>query len=307
MAGYLVCLLDGQLVAGLTHGAGDSPCWTTNVAVADVDRTADAVVAAGGQVTGGPGEFGDLGRRLADTDPAGTDVLMSQLRGADGVAPRPAAAGRWAATEPVGPTAQQIAALYRAVFGWTRDSDGTWRSAGAPVAASAPVPAGWPATRPSMWVTSFAVDGHQIAHLVNMVGVTGLEPAASLSRIMARSLSDLSDYRILLNAAVAYRRRRKSSRSELGGVSNAPKPKSPQIPCRPVRFRLDRTFCCDFGLTPRPGDEDGAAGWRPVPSAPSHPRPCSLTRRQLDKPGQSEFQRDNRYGGERLTVETDRV
>lgn len=90
------------------------------------------------------------------------------------------------------------------------------------------------------------------------------------------------------------------------GSSDALAPRAPQIRGRPSRLGLDRAMCRDLGPAPSPGDQDGAAGGRTVPAGPSHRRPRSLTRRQLDKRRLSQLQRYDRLSGQRPTVETDR-
>jgi predicted enzyme related to lactoylglutathione lyase len=68
---HYVASLDGMAVAGVGLSAGASPAWTTYVAVADVDRGAEAVVDAGGSIESAPPEGGAAARLVHCSDPAG--------------------------------------------------------------------------------------------------------------------------------------------------------------------------------------------------------------------------------------------
>ena len=61
--GYSMCEIGGQHVAGIGSSQGDMPIfWTTYLASADADKTAEAIKAAGGQVLMEPFDVMDAGR-----------------------------------------------------------------------------------------------------------------------------------------------------------------------------------------------------------------------------------------------------
>ncbi|WP_322780198.1 VOC family protein, partial [Frankia sp. Cas4] len=71
--GYTMFTLRGKLVAGLgpLFGEGQPPTWNTYISVDDVDKTAEAVLGAGGRVLAGPMDVMEAGRMAVFTDPAG--------------------------------------------------------------------------------------------------------------------------------------------------------------------------------------------------------------------------------------------
>ena len=70
--GYAICLRDGAAVAAIGPAQPEAPAtWTLYLASDDVDATAEAVRAAGGEVLLGPGDVGTLGRMLLAVDPTG--------------------------------------------------------------------------------------------------------------------------------------------------------------------------------------------------------------------------------------------
>jgi predicted enzyme related to lactoylglutathione lyase len=72
---YTTALLDGRRVAGVggpPPGAESMPSlWTTYLAVSDVDKTAEAITEAGGQVLASPMDVLTEGRMAIAADPAG--------------------------------------------------------------------------------------------------------------------------------------------------------------------------------------------------------------------------------------------
>jgi predicted enzyme related to lactoylglutathione lyase len=160
--GYRLCRLDGQLVAALGPGTDPgAPYWTNNISVTDVDETVQAIISAGGRITGGPGAAGKLGRFAAATDTEGAPVSLWQPGehlGADltGVA------GTWTHTELVSRQPDRARTFYRTVFGWEERPDpepgaSTWTRNGRAVATLRSQPNDWPSPRPALWTVHFAV------------------------------------------------------------------------------------------------------------------------------------------------------
>jgi uncharacterized protein len=73
--GYRIAQQRGKSAAGLMpqmpEQAGQPPAWTTYIAVADADATAEAVRGAGGNVMAEPMDVMDLGRMAVFADPTG--------------------------------------------------------------------------------------------------------------------------------------------------------------------------------------------------------------------------------------------
>ncbi len=71
--GYAIAQVDDAAAAGLgpQPDAGVPPAWTMYFASADVDGTAAAITAGGGQLLLEPGDVGSLGRMCIAADPTG--------------------------------------------------------------------------------------------------------------------------------------------------------------------------------------------------------------------------------------------
>src|ERR1700754_3400542 len=70
--GWAGGLLNGRRVAGIGPVTADRPAgWTTYLAVADVDRAAARVIAAGGRVVTGPVDLAGAARVAIAADPVG--------------------------------------------------------------------------------------------------------------------------------------------------------------------------------------------------------------------------------------------
>jgi predicted enzyme related to lactoylglutathione lyase len=96
--------LDGKPAAGIAPGAGPAT-WTTSIAVDDAERTAAAVVAAGGTMTGtGHG-----------TDPAGAPFRLAAGGPGAQVANVP---GAWNFSDLHTPDPAAAMAFYGPIFGW---------------------------------------------------------------------------------------------------------------------------------------------------------------------------------------------
>jgi predicted enzyme related to lactoylglutathione lyase len=85
--GYLMAAMEGEWVGGI--GATMSPeqptAWTVYLATSDVDTTAKAVTAAGGQVVAGPFDVGPPGRMAVALDPTGAAFGLWQPRNHIGI------------------------------------------------------------------------------------------------------------------------------------------------------------------------------------------------------------------------------
>jgi predicted enzyme related to lactoylglutathione lyase len=123
---YHVARLRDRDVAGVGSApaaATSPPAWNTYVAVANADRTAEAVRSAGGSVLVEPFDAPPAGRTAVVADPAGAEFCLWEARIRQG-AERINEPGAWAmsvlsTTDPEGSKA-----FYDAVFGWQTDSFG---------------------------------------------------------------------------------------------------------------------------------------------------------------------------------------
>ena len=76
---YYVCSASGRPVAGIMsldmiEGDGMPPCWTTYIAVDDVDKAVGQTEAGGGTVMRAPFDVPNVGRIAIIADPAGAVV-----------------------------------------------------------------------------------------------------------------------------------------------------------------------------------------------------------------------------------------
>jgi hypothetical protein len=181
--GYRLCRLGGHLVAALGPGTdAGAPYWTNNIAVADLDTTVQAMVAAGGKLVAGPGSAGEAGHFAAGTDAEGTPLSLWQP-GAHAGAELTGAAGTWSHTELVSAAPELAVDFYGTVFDWrdqhVPDAPTTsWTLAGPPVATLRPEPPGWPSARSSLWIVYFAVPDIDTA--VGQAALLGASPPVSL-------------------------------------------------------------------------------------------------------------------------------
>ncbi|GGC78580.1 glyoxalase [Tersicoccus solisilvae] len=80
--GYCNAMADGRVVAGLSpmmEGMGGAPTvWTTYLATDDIDATAAAVTANGGQVTAAPMQIPEMGSMAVFVDPTGASFGVWQ-------------------------------------------------------------------------------------------------------------------------------------------------------------------------------------------------------------------------------------
>jgi uncharacterized protein len=124
---YLVAHLDGRDVAAIGWAPeeqdGRSPAWSTYVAVDNADRTAIAVVEAGGDVLVPAADIGDAGRMAVMADPTGAVFCIWQaidFFGAEAV--NEPGTWNWSILTTRDPHA--AVAFYNAVFGWEATDPG---------------------------------------------------------------------------------------------------------------------------------------------------------------------------------------
>jgi uncharacterized protein len=165
--GYTMFTLRGKQVAGLgaLFAEGQPPVWSTYISVDDVDKTAEAVLGAGGRVLAPAMDVLDAGRMAVFMDSGGAAVSVWQPRmhkGAE-LANEP---GAFCWNELDTRDVAAAKAFYPAVFGWSvHDSapQGSpmeyyeWKRGDATIAGMMPMPAAVPAEVPSFWLTYFAV------------------------------------------------------------------------------------------------------------------------------------------------------
>lgn len=164
--GYLLCMVDGQPVAGIgpKMGSGEAPnAWTTYLASEDADQTADKIASAGGQVLMAPFDVMDVGRMTIATDPDGAVFGVWQAAKHTGMqlANEPGAVC-W--NENMSRNFDANKAFYQAVFGYEYDdmsSEGfsyaTFRTAGDALGGIGALGEPAPAEVPAHWMTYFMV------------------------------------------------------------------------------------------------------------------------------------------------------
>lgn len=190
--GYAVCELRGLPVAGIMSsqimddtvtGEPAAPTvWTTYLASADADATAEAIGANGGTVLSPVMDVLDLGRMLVAADPAGAVFGVWEARGfaGAGVVNEPGAV-IWNELNTTDP--DTAAAFYRAVLGVEsgpmEGADGYYALSvgGRPVGGMQALPASAPPEAVPHWLTYFAVaDADATARRLTAAGGTVLQP-----------------------------------------------------------------------------------------------------------------------------------
>jgi predicted enzyme related to lactoylglutathione lyase len=166
--GYRMFQLDDKRVGGLMGHMqeGQPTVWSTYISVADADRTAEQVNAAGGSVMVEPMDVMDIGRMAFFVDPTGAVFGVWQPKsfaGAD-VVNEP---GSLCWNEVLTRDAEADKAFYPAVFGWDAgrpqfdgapDSYTVWELGGKPVGGMMQMTDDYfPAEVPPHWSVCFAV------------------------------------------------------------------------------------------------------------------------------------------------------
>lgn len=159
--GYANFLLNGKMVCGATPtmSPNQHPAWSTYIATADADATAEKVQANGGQVVFPPMDVAALGRMAVFTDPTGAMFGAWQAGEHKGAAVvnEPGAVG-W--THLLTRDMPAANAFYPNVFGWTAEmmgDDAVWTINGRPIAGGHAVGEEFPQDAPSNWLVHFVV------------------------------------------------------------------------------------------------------------------------------------------------------
>lgn len=181
--GYGMFRLRGHDVAGFMAVQGEQPpAWSTYIASADVDATAEAILAAGGALVVEPTDVLDAGRMAFGADPTGAafGVWQPGAHRGFGLTGEP---GTFTWSELSTADVDAAQAFYTAVFGWEPVEPGEGDS-GAPfayrvqrlgqnmVAGVLQMDPSW-GDMPAHWMTTFAVaDADEAAERVEELGGT---------------------------------------------------------------------------------------------------------------------------------------
>jgi predicted enzyme related to lactoylglutathione lyase len=164
--GYTIFLKNGQQVAGLgPMQEGGHPAWSTYVAVADAEETAQKVREAGGQVVFGPMQVMDQGTMAVFQDPTGAFISIWQgaaMQGAQLVN----APGGFGWNELATRDMPAAKAFYAKVFGWgAKDSPmpqggsyTEWQLDGKSIGGGMQMGDNYPPQVPPHWLVYFVVE-----------------------------------------------------------------------------------------------------------------------------------------------------
>ena len=163
--GYSMCAVRGKNVAGIGphQDPNSSPAWTTYIASANADATAETAKAAGGMVVLEPFDVFDAGRMCFFIDAAGafTGVWQAGQHIGAQLVNEP---GALCWNELTCRDVEGAKAFYKSVFGWDgvgSDAGGfeyvEWQLDGQSVAGMMPMSDDMPSNTPSHWTTYFAV------------------------------------------------------------------------------------------------------------------------------------------------------
>jgi uncharacterized protein len=140
------------------------PAWTTYVTVGDVEATAEAVRAAGGQVLMEPADIVGEGRMAVFADSQGAMIAAWQPMAFQGAAVVNEA-NTYCWSELAGRDVEAAKAFYSKVFGWEPDTHAfggsaytEWHADGRSVAGMVRMDDQWPEDLPPHWSVYFAVD-----------------------------------------------------------------------------------------------------------------------------------------------------
>ena len=181
--GYALCLKDGRQVAGIgpkMGPPGEPSAWTTYLATGDVDKTAGAIRAAGGQLLAAPMDVMDQGRMAIATDPGGAVFGLWQARRHTGVqlANEP---GSLTWNENLSRDFDGNKAFYHAVFGYEYGDMGTagfryatLKVGGTEVGGIGELDSSFAAEVPAHWSVYFAVEDTDaaVARVASLGGST---------------------------------------------------------------------------------------------------------------------------------------
>lgn len=162
---YRMARLDGRAVCGIGPQMNENmpAWWTTYITVAEVDRTAEQIPAAGGQVLMAPMDVMDAGRMLVATDNGGAAFACWQP-GASIGSEIVNEVNTLCWNELTTRAGDAAVEFYEAVFGWgaQRSDDGhldytEWQLGGASIGGMMRMDENWPAEIPNHWLVYFRV------------------------------------------------------------------------------------------------------------------------------------------------------
>ncbi|MEV6484960.1 VOC family protein [Streptomyces sp. NPDC051576] len=181
-------LLHERPVAAIAPAEGaERATWSMHVNVADADKTAETVIAAGGRVLTPPYDLGATGRAAVFADHSGTTFAVWQAGGhpGAGAVDEPGAFHRG---ELITDDVEASRDFYHSVFGWTLTppegplSRRTWQLNGRAVAELLPRPPAMPVEIPPYWDIYFTVgDAEAAITAVTALGGTVLMGATPLA------------------------------------------------------------------------------------------------------------------------------
>ncbi|MCP2294756.1 hypothetical protein APR11_001163 [Nocardia amikacinitolerans] len=177
---------EGHEVAAAMPTTGDDqpPAWNSYVSVTDVDATAKAVQAAGGQVLMEPMDIPDQGRMAVFIDPIGAVISAWQPRAFQG-AGMVNEPNTYCWSELNCRDIEAAKNFYGEVFGWedttSEFGDTTyteWKVGGRSIAGMVEMNEQWPADLPAHWMVYFAVSDcdESAARASRLGGTTSVPP-----------------------------------------------------------------------------------------------------------------------------------
>ncbi|MRH87346.1 VOC family protein [Nocardia sp. SYP-A9097] len=166
---------------------GQPPAWTTYINVLDVDATAKAVQAAGGQLFMEPMDVPEQGRMAVFADTTGAALAAWQPYGFKG-ASTVNEPGSWCWSELNGRDVDAAKAFYGEVFGWDSSTAafGTtsyteFKVGGRSIAGMMQMDDNWPPDVPAHWMVYFAVaDADATATKTGQLGGTVTVPPTDI-------------------------------------------------------------------------------------------------------------------------------
>jgi predicted enzyme related to lactoylglutathione lyase len=164
--GYATAKLGEQSVAGIgpkQEGDQGPTAWSLYIGTDDVDRLAQKVRDAGGNVLAEPFDVGDQGRMAVFADPSGAVISGWQAAGMSQFTSGVPQSFGWAELNARG--LERAIAFYETVFGWTHSEQPfgegevytSLESGGVPIAGALEMSPQLPAETPSYWLVYFTV------------------------------------------------------------------------------------------------------------------------------------------------------
>jgi predicted enzyme related to lactoylglutathione lyase len=182
--GYAQFLHDGHPVAGVGPivAEGMPPSWTTYIATADADATAEAITANGGTLLQPPFDVLDAGRMAVFAGPEGAVAGIWQA-GKHAGAQFVTETGGWNWSQLLTRDKDAALAFYGAVFDWRLAEDPTWGEYIAlgdngEIAGATQMGNDFPSDVPPQWEASFLVnDAYAFVERAQGLGATPQGPA----------------------------------------------------------------------------------------------------------------------------------